>query len=91
MRVWNSEDEIAILTDWAFDCYQSNTIENLVDGDMEALANSLQLYRFVMISLWCIQEDPSLRPNITMVTQMLEGHAEVPAPPCPVSFSTSNP
>ncbi|CAO2837212.1 unnamed protein product [Amaranthus hypochondriacus] len=85
------ENESTILTDWAFDCYQSNMIENLVDGDMEALNNSLQLYRFVMISLWCIQEDPSLRPNITMVTQMLEGHAEVPAPPCPVSFSTSSP
>ncbi|CAO2837217.1 unnamed protein product [Amaranthus hypochondriacus] len=85
------EVEGAILTDWAFDCYQSNTIENLVGDDLEALNNRLQLTRFVMISLWCIQEDPNLRPSMTMVTQMLEGHAEVPPPPCPASFSTSYP
>ncbi|KAL2942056.1 G-type lectin S-receptor-like serine/threonine-protein kinase RLK1 [Bienertia sinuspersici] len=80
-------EERAILTDWAFDCYQSNTLESLVSDDMEALNNMLQLKRFVMIALWCIQEDPTLRPTMKKATQMLEGVSEVASPPCPTSFS----
>ncbi|KAL9386262.1 hypothetical protein Peur_019386 [Populus x canadensis] len=55
-------EEQAILTDWAYDCYQ----------------------RFLMIAFWCIQEDPSLRPTMRKVTQMLEGVVEVPVPPCQI-------
>ncbi|KMT14414.1 hypothetical protein BVRB_4g071930 [Beta vulgaris subsp. vulgaris] len=84
------EEGAAILTDWAFDCYQSNRIHLLVNDDMEALDDIIRLKRFVMVALWCIQEDPSLRPTLRMVTQMLEGLAEVPnTPPCPASFSVT--
>lgn len=81
--------ERAILTDWAFDCYQSNTLESLVNGDMEALNDTPRLERFVMVALWCTQEDPSLRPTMKSVTQMLEGVAEVASPPCLSSFSVT--
>ncbi|KNA25171.1 hypothetical protein SOVF_008960 [Spinacia oleracea] len=86
------EEEGAILTDWAFDCYQSNTLDSLVNNDMEALNDWQRLKRFFMVSLWCIQEDPSLRPTMKMVMQMLEGLAEVPKPPCPtmLSITTTN-
>ncbi|KMT14418.1 hypothetical protein BVRB_4g071970 [Beta vulgaris subsp. vulgaris] len=84
------EEGAAILTDWAFDCYQSNRLDSLVNDDMEALDDIICLKRFVMVALWCIQEDPSLRPTMRMVTQMLEGLAEVPnTPPCPASFSVT--
>ncbi|XP_074281277.1 G-type lectin S-receptor-like serine/threonine-protein kinase LECRK3 isoform X2 [Silene latifolia] len=86
-----STDECAILTDWAFDCYQSGTIDCLVKDDMEALNDRLQLERLVKIALWCIQENPELRPTMKRVTQMLEGVADVPSPPCPTSFSVSLP
>ncbi|KMT14408.1 hypothetical protein BVRB_4g071870 [Beta vulgaris subsp. vulgaris] len=81
--------EEAILTDWAFDCYQSNTLGTLVIDDMEALNDMLGLERYIMVALWCIQEDPRLRPTMKKVTQMLEGVAEVDNPPIPTSFSVS--
>ncbi|XP_021771995.1 G-type lectin S-receptor-like serine/threonine-protein kinase LECRK3 [Chenopodium quinoa] len=84
------EEEAAILTDWAFDCYLSNKLDLLVNDDMEALKDIIRLKRFVIVALWCIQEDPSLRPTMRTVTQMLEGLAEVPNnPPCPASFSVT--
>ncbi|XP_021771994.1 G-type lectin S-receptor-like serine/threonine-protein kinase LECRK3 [Chenopodium quinoa] len=84
------EEEAAILTDWAFDCYLSNKLDLLVNDDMEALKDMIRLKRFVMVALWCIQEDSSLRPTMRTVTQMLDGLAEVPNnPPCPTSFSVT--
>uniref|UniRef100_A0A803KM10 Non-specific serine/threonine protein kinase n=1 Tax=Chenopodium quinoa TaxID=63459 RepID=A0A803KM10_CHEQI len=81
--------EGAILTDWAFDCYQSNTLDALVNDDIEALHDKLNLERYIMVALWCIREDPSLRPTMKRVIQMLEGVAEVARPPCPTSFTVT--
>ncbi|CAO2838482.1 unnamed protein product [Amaranthus hypochondriacus] len=81
------ETEGAILIDWALDCYQSDRLSLLVD-DQEALRDEIQLKRFVMVALWCIQEDPSLRPTMGTVTLMLQGIVEVPDNlPFPSSFS----
>ncbi|CAO2837223.1 unnamed protein product [Amaranthus hypochondriacus] len=80
-------DEAAILTDWAFDCYKSNNLGTLVNGDMDALSDMQGLERFTMVALWCIQEDPNQRPTMKRVTQMLEGITKVTSPPCPTSFS----
>ena len=81
------EEECPILTDWAFDCYQSNTLDSLVRGDIEALDDWQRLKRFLMVALWCIQEDPSLRPTMRTVLQMLEGLVIVPKPSCPTMLS----
>ncbi|KAK4859103.1 hypothetical protein QYF36_026886 [Acer negundo] len=72
-----------ILTDWAFDCYRSGKLDVLVEGDMEALSAVREVERFLMVAIWCIQEDPSLRPTMRKVTQMLEGVVEVAVPPNP--------
>ncbi|KAH7838608.1 hypothetical protein Vadar_028893 [Vaccinium darrowii] len=79
--------ENAILTDWAYDCYVDGTLHTLVGDDMEALNDRMKLERFVMVALWCIQEDPSLRPTMRKVIQMLEGVTEVTVPPCPSPFT----
>ncbi|KAJ6934677.1 hypothetical protein NC651_009623 [Populus alba x Populus x berolinensis] len=76
-------EEQAILTDWAYDCYREGTLDALVGSDTGALDGIEKLERFLMIAFWCIQEDPSLRPTMRKVTQMLEGVVEVPVPPCP--------
>ncbi|KAK9692399.1 hypothetical protein RND81_09G261500 [Saponaria officinalis] len=86
---FSTSDERAILTDWAFDCFQSGMLDALVNGDMEALNDVAQLERFVKVALWCIQEDPNLRLTMKQVTQMLEGLAEVPSPPSSTSFSVT--
>jgi hypothetical protein len=82
-----SEEEKAILTDWAYDCYRGATLDVLVEFDGQALDDRKTLERFVMVAIWCIQEDPSLRPTMRRVIQMLEGVVEVLIPPCPFPFS----
>ncbi|KAJ0020126.1 hypothetical protein Pint_31262 [Pistacia integerrima] len=57
---------------------------------MEALNDKKKVKRFVMVAIWCIQEDPSLWPTMRKVTQMLEGVVEVLIPPCPCPFNMTN-
>ncbi|XP_057428170.1 G-type lectin S-receptor-like serine/threonine-protein kinase RLK1 [Lotus japonicus] len=82
------EDEAkAILTDWAYDCYNDGALFALVEGDQEALEDEKNLEKLVMIAIWCVQEDPGLRPTMRTVTLMLEGIVEVSVPPCPSPIS----
>lgn len=81
------EEDRAILTDWAYDCYIEERLHELVENDEVAMGDIGKLQRWVMIAIWCIQEDPSRRPTMKMVTQMLEGFVEVSVPPVPSTFS----
>ncbi|KAI3900589.1 hypothetical protein MKX01_027457 [Papaver californicum] len=76
----------AILTDWAYDCFSQGKLEDLVEDDEEVMNDMRRFERLVMIAIWCIQEEPSLRPSMKKVTQMLEGVLEVFVPPCPYQF-----
>ncbi|KAF8396073.1 hypothetical protein HHK36_017685 [Tetracentron sinense] len=82
-----SGEERAILTDWAYDCYREGKLDALVENDIEAMSDMRRLERLVKVAIWCIQEEPSLRPTMKKVTQMLEGIIEVAVPPCPCPFS----
>ena len=75
-------EEEAILIDWAYDCYKGHRLDKLVENDDDARNDMRRLEKLVMVAIWCIQEDPSLRPSMRSVTQMLEGVVEVPMPPC---------
>ena len=41
------------------------------------------LERMVKFGLWCIQEDPALRPPMKNVILMLEGTMDIVVPPSP--------
>ncbi|GMP39736.1 hypothetical protein CsSME_00010452 [Camellia sinensis var. sinensis] len=79
--------EKAILTYWAYDCYEEDMLHALVENDAEAISDRKKLERFLIVAIWCIQEDPSLRPTMKKVMLMLEGIVEVTVPPCPHPFS----
>ncbi|TYH23568.1 hypothetical protein ES288_A03G024200v1 [Gossypium darwinii] len=83
------EEEEMILADWVYDCYKSGTLHCLVEKDEEAMKDMKKVKKFVMIATWCIQEDPSLRPMMKKVIQMMEGAVEVPVPPDPNSIFSS--
>ncbi|KAE8037043.1 hypothetical protein FH972_009669 [Carpinus fangiana] len=85
----SGEEDKAILTDWAYDCFQEGTLDVLVGYDREAMDDMEKLERFVKVAIWCIQEGPSLRPTMRKVTHMLEGVVDVPIPPCPSPFNTT--
>ncbi|XP_031385364.1 G-type lectin S-receptor-like serine/threonine-protein kinase LECRK3 [Punica granatum] len=78
-----------ILSDWVYDCYHEDKVELIVGGDEEMLGDMNRVRRFVMIAMWCIQEEPSMRPSMKKVTQMLEGVIDVAIPPGPSSFISS--
>ncbi|KAL0464385.1 UNVERIFIED_CONTAM: G-type lectin S-receptor-like serine/threonine-protein kinase LECRK3 [Sesamum latifolium] len=82
-------DQEEALIDWVYDCYSKKKLKMLVENDEEARNDMKSVERLVMVAIWCIQEDPSLRPSMRKVTQMLEGVADVSVPPRPSVFSSS--
>ncbi|ESW05846.1 hypothetical protein PHAVU_011G214400 [Phaseolus vulgaris] len=84
------ESEEEALIDWAYHCYSHGKVAKLVENDEEAKSDIKRVENHVMVAIWCIQEDPSLRPSMKKITQMLEGVTTVSVPPCP-SFFTSSP
>ncbi|TKY68193.1 G-type lectin S-receptor serine/threonine-protein kinase RLK1 [Spatholobus suberectus] len=84
-----ASDEEALI-DWAYRCYGQGKVAKLVENDEEAMNDIKRVEKVVMVAIWCIQEDPSLRPSMKKVTQMLEGVTTVSMPPRPSMFSSSS-
>ena len=72
-----------ILVDCAYDKYKEGRMDLLVENDEEAMNDMKRVEKFVTTSIWCIQEDPLLRPSMKNVLQMLEDATEVLVPTCP--------
>ncbi|XP_059671148.1 G-type lectin S-receptor-like serine/threonine-protein kinase LECRK3 [Cornus florida] len=75
-----------ILVDWVFDCFDSHELDKLVQDEK---VDKSKLERMVRLGIWCIQDDPSLRPSMKKVVLMLEGTVDIPTPPSPSSFLSS--
>ncbi|KAJ9554113.1 hypothetical protein OSB04_018158 [Centaurea solstitialis] len=75
----------AILEEWVLECYEKDELWRLVnDEDVD----KREMEEMVRIGVWCIQEEPSLRPSIKKVLLMLQGIVEIPLPPNPSSFTS---
>ncbi|KAM5582573.1 hypothetical protein ABKV19_002809 [Rosa sericea] len=74
------QDQI-ILADWAYDCYKHKKLHLLLEKNDEAIEDIKVMEKYVMIAMWCIQEDPTLRPTMKKTIHMIEGTVEVPKPP----------
>ncbi|XP_020109900.1 G-type lectin S-receptor-like serine/threonine-protein kinase LECRK2 [Ananas comosus] len=82
-------EEAAVLAYWAHDCFRNGRLDLLVDGNEEAMIDVTRVERFVTVAIWCILEEPSLRPSMRKVAQMLEGAVAVPVLPNPSSYISS--
>ncbi|XP_051118952.1 G-type lectin S-receptor-like serine/threonine-protein kinase LECRK2 [Andrographis paniculata] len=80
-----SDAENVILIDWVVDCFTERAIGTLVGDEEEAMndGGGERVERFVMVAIWCVQEDASLRPTMKEACLMLEGAMAVEVPPCP--------
>uniref|UniRef100_A0A0A0KX79 non-specific serine/threonine protein kinase n=1 Tax=Cucumis sativus TaxID=3659 RepID=A0A0A0KX79_CUCSA len=83
------DEKQKVLRDWGYECLKEMKVEMLVEKDEEAKMELKRVKKFVMIAIWCIQEEPSLRPSMKKVLQMMEGAIEVSFPPHPSSFISS--
>ncbi|XP_062016712.1 G-type lectin S-receptor-like serine/threonine-protein kinase LECRK3 [Rosa rugosa] len=81
------DDDQMILADWAYNCYKQQKLHLLLQNDDDEAKDDIKaVEKSVMIAFWCIQEDPSMRPTMKTVTQMLEGVVEVSVPQNPSSL-----
>lgn len=74
-------DEI-VLSSWVYKCFAARELKKLVNGEE---VDNKTLENVVKVALWCIQDEPALRPSMKSVVLMLEGIADVAIPPCPTS------
>ncbi|XP_026408801.1 G-type lectin S-receptor-like serine/threonine-protein kinase LECRK4 [Papaver somniferum] len=81
-----AEDEI-VLVDWVFQCLYGGKLDKLVTDDEEVDMRKFE--RMVIVALWSIQDEPSLRPSMKNVVLMLEGTIDIPNPPNPDSSAAS--
>lgn len=74
----NVPEREAILADWVYECFKGNKVRNLVQDEG---VDEEELERMVRIGLWCIQEEPTIRPAMKKVVAMFEGTVESLVPP----------
>ncbi|KAF5932264.1 hypothetical protein HYC85_028435 [Camellia sinensis] len=79
-----STSEEVVLSHWVYRCFAGRELNKLIvvgdeDVDMKTLEN------MVKVGLWCIQDEPALRPSMKSVVLMLEGITDISIPPCPTT------
>ncbi|PHT52001.1 hypothetical protein CQW23_06463 [Capsicum baccatum] len=80
-----NENEM-ILAEWVCDCYRRKELHLLAGDDEEPIEDIKRLEKLLMVAIWCIQENPALRPRMKKVMLTLEGSVEVSIHPDPFSF-----
>ncbi|KAE8100303.1 hypothetical protein FH972_018213 [Carpinus fangiana] len=73
---------------WAYEEFEKGNIKAILDqrlADQEV--DMEQVVRAIKVSFWCIQEQPSHRPMMSKVVQMLEGITEIERPPAPKALT----
>jgi hypothetical protein len=77
----STEVEYTILTDWVLSCVRAGNLEASVSHDSEVLSDYKRFERMALVGVWCVCSNPTLRPSMKKVVQMLEGTVEVDVPP----------
>ncbi|TXG53164.1 hypothetical protein EZV62_022333 [Acer yangbiense] len=91
---WEYRFNIALETNrkkfssWAYEEFEKGNIEGILDKRLAGQdVNMEQVTRAIQVSFWCIQEQPSQRPMMGKVVQMLEGIMEIERPPAPKTLT----
>eukprot|EP00250_Pteridium_aquilinum_P022405 c25373_g1_i2 orf=184-2385(+) len=71
--------EQSYFPEWAYTNITSPA--HVIDSRIVEQADMSQVQVLILVALWCIQEDPSLRPSMSRVVQYLEGIIDVPSNP----------
>ncbi|KAB1210085.1 hypothetical protein CJ030_MR6G011339 [Morella rubra] len=77
-------DKALSLIGYAWRLWVENKVLDLMDETLREVADVAQFVKFVNIALLCVQEDPSDRPNMSLIVTMLDNEtATVPTPKRP--------
>ncbi|CAJ1925536.1 unnamed protein product [Sphenostylis stenocarpa] len=77
----DSEDDDLVLSNWVLRCAVSRKLELVVRHDLEVLNDFKKFEEMALVGIWCVHPNPSLRPSMKHVMQMLDGTVEVGVPP----------
>ncbi|XP_065880432.1 G-type lectin S-receptor-like serine/threonine-protein kinase LECRK3 [Euphorbia lathyris] len=80
------EDDEVVLANWVYKCFEGKELYKITK---EKEVEETEVERIVKVGLWCIQDEPSLRPSMNKVVLMLDGTIDTPQPPASPSFSTA--
>ncbi|XBI02176.1 hypothetical protein VPH35_130777 [Triticum aestivum] len=83
-------DDSVMLFEWAGQLVGDGRTEVLFHSDDDAIEDLVRVERFLRVALWCVEQNPSLRPTMHQVVQMLEGVVEVDTLPAPTSSNCSS-
>ncbi|KAL4644321.1 hypothetical protein ACB092_02G157000 [Castanea dentata] len=75
-------EEIVLFT-WVYKCFVARELDKIVGGEE---VDKRTLENMVKVGLWCIQDEPFLRPSMKSVVLMLEGITDISSPPCPTNI-----
>ncbi|XP_058099880.1 G-type lectin S-receptor-like serine/threonine-protein kinase LECRK3 [Magnolia sinica] len=75
-------DNEIVLTEWVYSWFMAGELHKLLGGEE---VEGRILDRMVKVGLWCIQDEPALRPSMKNVILMMEGNVDIPIPPSPIS------
>ncbi|KAI8010430.1 G-type lectin S-receptor-like serine/threonine-protein kinase LECRK2 [Camellia lanceoleosa] len=85
MEVNVSTPEEVVLSNWVYKCFAEMELNKLmVVGDEEVDMETLE--NMVKVGLWCIQDEPALRPSMKSVVLMLAGITDILIRPCPTTY-----
>ncbi|KAG9147878.1 hypothetical protein Leryth_003479 [Lithospermum erythrorhizon] len=69
---------------WAYEEFDKGNAQAIVDKTLPISDTDMeQVVRAIQVSFWCIQEQPSQRPMMSKVVQMMEGISVIEKPPAP--------
>ncbi|KAG5224689.1 G-type lectin S-receptor serine/threonine-protein kinase [Salix suchowensis] len=75
-------------SDWAYEEFEKSNVSAILDQRLtDQDVDMQQVRRAVQVSFWCIQDQPSQRPPMGKVVQMLEGIFEIENPPAPKAIT----
>uniref|UniRef100_A0A7N2RBP2 Protein kinase domain-containing protein n=1 Tax=Quercus lobata TaxID=97700 RepID=A0A7N2RBP2_QUELO len=83
MDVNASIPEEIVLSTWVYKCFVARELDKIMGGEE---VDKRTLENMVKVGLWCIQDEPFLRPSMNSVVLMLEGITNISVPPCPTNI-----
>ncbi|KAK9945998.1 hypothetical protein M0R45_011484 [Rubus argutus] len=76
---------------YAFKMLREGKMKDIVDSEISIDDADERVSTAIVVALWCIQEDMSMRPSMAKVVQVLEGLCPAPQPPTSATMICAGP
>ncbi|XP_019190167.1 PREDICTED: probable leucine-rich repeat receptor-like serine/threonine-protein kinase At3g14840 [Ipomoea nil] len=74
---YRHDENCVCLLDWALDLHKKGNLLELIDPRLGSNFDGEQALRMIKVALLCTNSSPALRPSMSAVINMLEGHDDI--------------